>query len=190
MRELLVKKEKKAKTLKKCMAIGALLLALLSITMGALDVVVSVVILNVVAWFILINVIIYLRSCYSINRSLKLLKQVDMLDAADDINVDDIKLPESKICCGSRAFYSKRNGAIIPYSEVAWVYLRIDKVNGITVSKSVVVFTKTVMQFTLSADKDEFNWLLRNYIIPNSPDVLVGFNKENKKQYKIRYKKK
>lgn len=117
--------------------------------------------------------------------NLKWLKEKGIEHIADDISLEQPTLPRSKIYCGRQSFFCKKPCAIIPYSEVAWVYLYERKFYGIiTMEKSVIIYTKDGKRFAVSWRDDEFKWLLENFIIRYSPNVVLGFGAEQKKRYR------
>jgi|GEM_PF-1226994 len=129
--------------------------------------------------------IIYIVAWMPITRSVKWLRSKGMENVADDIVLDSPTLPSSKIYCGQRALFCKKPCAVIPYSEIAWVHLYKRTAYGvITVEKAVIVYTKDGRKFHLNSDADEFKWLLENYIIQNSPNVVIGYGAEQKARYK------
>lgn len=127
--------------------------------------------------------IIYLVSYMPFVSSVNWLKSKGMENVADDIVLERPTLPRSKIYCGQRALFSKKPCAIIPYSEIAWVHLYERRAYGIAVEKAVIVYTKDGRKFSLNSNADEFKWLLENYIIPNSPNIIIGYGAEQKARY-------
>lgn len=127
--------------------------------------------------------IIYLVSFMPFTRSVKWLKSKELEHVADDIVLDRPTLPRSKIYCGQRALFSKKPCAIIPYAEIAWVYLYERRTNGIVVERSVIINTKDGKRFALNANFDEFKWLLDNYILKHVPDLIIGYGAEQKARY-------
>ena len=129
--------------------------------------------------------IIYIVAWMPIVRSVKWLRGKGMENVADDIALDAPTLPRSKIYCGQRALLCKKPCTVIPYSEIAWVHLYERKLYGIiTVEKAIIVYTNDGKKFSLNSDVDEFKWLLENYIIPNSPNIIVGYGNAQKARYK------
>ncbi len=131
-----------------------------------------------------ISGVVYLTSFMPFTSSVKWLKSKGMENVADDIILKRPTLPRSKIYCGQRALFSKKPYAIIPYSEIAWVHLYERRAYGIAVEKAVIVYTKDGKKFSLNSNSDEFKWLLENYIIANSPNIIIGYGAEQKARYK------
>lgn len=131
-----------------------------------------------------VSVIIYFAVFFPMMSGYKWLESKGLENIADDILLEQPTLPRSKIYCGQRALFSKKPCSIIPYSEIAWVHLYERRSYGITVEKAVIVYTKDGKKFKLNADADEFKWLLENYIVKNSPNVVIGYGAEQKKRYK------
>lgn len=130
--------------------------------------------------------LIYLIGYLPFVRSVKWLRQKGLEDVADDINSDKPTLPRSRIFCGQKALFSKKPHVILPYSQIAWVYLYERRSYGIVVEKAVIVFTKDGRKYSLNADAEEFKWMLKLYIIPNAPGVILGYGAEQKHLYKQR----
>ncbi len=131
-----------------------------------------------------ISGVIYLVSYMPFTSSVKWLKSKKMENVADDIILESPTLPRSKIYCGQKALFCKKPCVIIPYSEIVWVHLHETRAYGIAVEKAVVVYTKDGKKFSLNSNADEFKWLLEHYIIPNSPNIILGYGAEQKARYK------
>ena len=131
-----------------------------------------------------ISGVIYLASYIPFTSSVKWLKEKGMENVADDIILERPTLPRSKIYCGQRALFCKKPCAIIPYSEIAWVHLYERRAYGIAVEKAVIVYTKDGKKFSLNSNADEFQWLLENYIVKHSPNLIIGYGAEQKARYK------
>lgn len=131
--------------------------------------------------------LIYFIAWLPFANSIKRLQQMGLENIADDIDPKTPTLPRSKLFCGQRAFFCKKPYVIIPYAQVAWVYLYERKAYGvITVEKAVILFTKDGHKYTLRADTNEFKWLLENYIILHAPQIVLGYGARQKKLYKQR----
>lgn len=102
---------------------------------------------------------------------------------ADDIDLTKPTLPRSGIYCGENALFSKKSKLIMPYSEMAWLYLYRQNLNGINIENSIIINTTDGKCFHLYHKGNEFNWLMVNYIMSKKPDVIVGFGSEQKKRY-------
>ncbi len=116
--------------------------------------------------------------------NLKWLKKMNLEGVGDDISLERPTLPRSKIYCGSRALFCKKPYALLPYSLIAWVYLYERRVNGILVERALIVYTVDGKKHTLKPHKHEAGWLVENCICLNSPNVLLGYNAEQKAKYK------
>ncbi len=183
MREFIEKNQVRAKRMKTVLIVVAVLFFcsyfLIPICMEIAFLPISVfMIALIVCWSV------YANKYMQLSKSIKLLQSKGMENIADDIVLDKPTLPRSKIYCGQKAMFSKKPCLILPYEEIAWVYVHKDNMYGITVSKSVVVHTKSGKHYTLSADIDEFQWLLENYIVKNSVNVIIGYGTEQKQKYK------
>lgn len=115
----------------------------------------------------------------------KRLKKRELEHTMDDINLAQPVLPKSKIYCGSKALFSKKPFTILPYSEIAWVYIEVRKLYGlIPIAKSTNILTADGKRFILKADVDEFKWLLENHLVRMNPNMIIGFGEQQKQRYK------
>ncbi len=129
--------------------------------------------------------LIYVETVMPFTSAEKWLREKGMEHVADDIVLDSPMLPRSKVYCGQKAIFFKKPCVIIPYEEFAWVYLYQSSAYGIiTVDKAVIVYTTDGKKITLRPNYDEFKWLLDNYIIPNSPNIVLGYNAEQRERYR------
>lgn len=126
---------------------------------------------------------VYLISFQPIMKSVKCIEMAGLEDIVDDIPINPT-LQKSKIHYGSKAFFSKKPFTIIPYSEIAWVYMQVNKAYGITVAKQVHVYYKNGKHFILRADVEELKWLLVNCLLKFNQNIIIGYGFEQKKQYK------
>lgn len=179
------------KKLRSAKAFRIYLLVLLIVTIGSfvsmgfiddVEIVIAPIMLSTNALWI--SGVIYLASYMPFTGSVKWLKSKGMENVADDIILERPTLPRSKIYCGQRALFCKKPCAIIPYAEIAWVHLYERRAYGIAVEKAVIVYTKDGRKFSLNSNADEFKWLLEKYIIPNSPNIIIGYGAEQKARYK------
>lgn len=190
MEEQLIKIQQKAKMFKSILLV--LLAALISSIVLAFafnnDDFIGVYVLLLVAFFVL--GFIYMFKYYNFNRCMKWLAQKNSLGVCNDIKLDNPTLPKSKVFCGSKAMFFQKSSAIIPYSEIAWIYQYKASAYGIPVAKSIFIFTRDNKNFSVKANIDEFQWLLSNYIMKMYPDIMIGYTAENQKRYKALYRKK
>lgn len=186
MREIIEKKVKSAKIIRSALiAISAAyipFLLLVTKLQFMSDAMIALLALSPTVLFIAVTYSIYF---HPIIKSEKLLSGKDHEYIVDDISLTSAPtLPRSKIYCGAQVIYSKKPCVIIPYAEIAWVYVSVKKVYGITVRKDVNVFCRDGAKFLLMAKTDEFQWLLEKYISRFSPDLIVGYGPQQKRMYK------
>lgn len=131
-----------------------------------------------------ISALVYFCSMHPFVRSIKWLEKMGLQNVADDIVLSRPTLPRSKIYCGQYALFSKKPCAIIPYAQIAWVHLYERRAYGIAVEKAVIVYTMDGKKFALNSHTEEFQWLLENYIITHSPNIILGYGAEQKARYK------
>lgn len=129
----------------------------------------------------------YLAVVLPFVRSVKHLEQLGLREAAENIPLANPTLPRSKIYCGEKAFYTKKDNRIILYSEIAWVYIYERTTYGITVEKTAIFRMKNGKQYSLQITTDDLSWLLNTIIAPNSPQLLVGYKAEHKARYEQMY---
>lgn len=184
MNEFIEKKLRTAKVFR-IYLLGLLITTIGSfVSMGVIDDVGLVMVLIAFSTSTLgVSGIIYLALYMPFTGSMKWLKGKGMENVADDIILERPTLPRSKIYCGQRALFCKETNVIIPYAEIAWVYLYV-RTSSIVVEKTVIVYTKDGRKFSLSYNADEYNWLLAKYFIPNASDIIIGFGAEQKALYK------
>ncbi len=183
MKELIEKKCKAVKAFRIYFITVAAVIVILMIIFGIVDTKYIAAPPSLGIFCLLIPFAVYMDKYQSFNASIKLMKALDIMDIVDDINLDRPTIPRSKIYCGEKAFFSKKPLAIVPYSEIAWVYKRVTQTYGITVEKLFVVNMSDGKAIVLKSDEDEFKWLLENCIIRNSPDVIIGYGSAQKKKY-------
>ncbi len=189
MNEYISKKRKSAEILK-YIIFGVMALLMLSLVLsgtgiGLIDIDSLLILIAMSPTVLFVLAIIYFVAFHPVMSSVAWLKEKNYVNIADDIILGNPTLPKSKIYCGKNALLCNKPFAIIPYSEIAWVHLYVRKLYGvITVEKEVVVYTKDGKKFSLRADENEFQWLLENYIVKFSPNVVIGFGKKQKMRYR------
>lgn len=184
MSDFIEKKFKSDKVFRICLLILLILTIVAYTSMGFVEEIELVIIpATLMANALWISGVIYFTSFLPFLNSVKRLKVKGLESLIEDISLERPTLPRSKIYCGQRAFFCKKPCAIIPYSEVAWVYLYERRAYGIAVEKSVIIYTKDGKKCALNSNSDEFKWLLENYIIPQSPSIVIGYGAEQKARY-------
>ena len=74
---------------------------------------------------------------------------------------------------------------IIPYAEMAWTYFKVHNASGGMVSQTeMVIYTKDGKKFSALVNRDDFARLMTKWVLPNNPNVIVGYGKEQKQRYK------
>lgn len=142
------------------------------------------IVLTFIAWWTC--GIIYLAVHQPFLASVKQLHKKGLEYTVEDIDPEKPTFPKSKLCCGQRALFSKKSRVIIPYGEIAWVYLHETQTYGITTERYFVIYSKDRKKYTLKAKAEEFKWLLENRIAAQAPDVVVGFGKTQRALYRQR----
>ena len=136
------------------------------------------------AFFLFVGVTIAYARVYPYRGNYKWLKAKGCEDVLDDIDLSAPTFPRSKIYCGSKAMFSKKSGVAIPYGEILWAYKRENQYNGFTVRSRVVFRLRNGGTYEIKANDQEVNSLLAQYVLPASPDLIVGYDKERKQRYR------
>ena len=127
--------------------------------------------------------IIYFISYNSVAKCAKWFRDTDSEHVFDDIPPNPT-LPKSRAYCGSKCIVFKKPFVVIPYYEIAWVYIQVDKAYGITISKQVHIYCLSGAHFFIKADASEVEWLLQNYLLRLNPNIILGCGYEQKRQYR------
>lgn len=113
------------------------------------------------------------------------LKKRGLEHVLNDINLAQPNLPKSKIYCGSMAFFSKKPFSVVPYNDIAWIYVTNQKLYGVvTISKTTNIYMTNGKHLVLTCDVDEFRWFLENYLMRVNPNIILGYGVQQKQRYK------
>ncbi len=106
-------------------------------------------------------------------------------NAADEFNINMPMYKKSKIICGSRAIMIKNVAVVIPYQEIAWMYVQVRRLYGlIPIGKSILIFTRDGKGYTAGGDVEELKAILTEHVLRANPEVIVGFGAEQQKKYR------
>lgn len=149
---------------------------------------IAFMVIAVLASVFWVFLVIYLIYCFPLLRDLRWLKKNNMEDIAQDI---DMTRPLSngkkcKLYCGKRAMICTAPCHVIPYSRIGWVYIYKQTAYGMTVEQSIVISTRDGQKHSITGTVEECQFLLANYIVPQSPDVVIGYGKEQSQQFMSR----
>ena len=146
--------------------------------------------LAILTFFIMdILLIVYLMIYYPIEENEKYLRKHGLSDILEDDFPNTPTFPRSKIYCGERAFYYEKAHIVMPYSEIEWCYMQNYTIYIIFTISSFFFFRKDGKGFGIrKPDMEELKEFIRDYIVEEAPEVLIGYNNENKKEYKQRVK--
>lgn len=181
MKDEFLKKLKKAKVLRITMIVLAVVYVL-----GIMMITVSETFgdLAFIAFYLIIIIgIIYLISYNSVAKCAKWFRDTDSEHVFDDVPSVPT-LPKSKVYCGSQCIVFKKPFVAIPYYEIAWVYIQVNKAYGITMSKQVHIYCLSGAHFIIKADASEFEWLLENYLLRLNSNIILGYGNKERKQYR------
>ncbi len=180
MKNRILKRIKAAKIYRICLIVLAILCFPSVCFLGSHK---TIFIFYVLSFSLIIGGYVYLILFHPIMKSAKWFKSVQNEQVIDDVPITPT-LPNSKIHCGSQVLFSNKPFSVIPYSEMAWIYMSENKAYGITLSKQIHVFCRNGNHFILRANIDEFKWLLENYIYRFNANIIIGYGFEQKRQYK------
>lgn len=181
MKDEFLKKLKKAKVLRITMIVLAVVYVL-----GIMMITVSETFgdLAFIAFYLIFIIgIIYWISYNSVAKCAKWFRDTDSEHVFDDVPSVPT-LPKSKAYCGSKCIVFKKPFVAIPYYEIAWTYIQVNKTYGITMSKQVHIYCLSGAHFMISADVSEFEWLLENYLLRLNPNIILGYDYKQKREYR------
>lgn len=128
----------------------------------------------------------------TVKRSIKRLEQLGLTEQAEQqlnspltevIGNDMTRITQDFICC-------KPNGAIVPISDILWMYGHIQRYNGVKVFENLNACTKTGKTYVVcnaekkaGTDSDSFTRIME-IIREKNPDIMLGYSLENQKEYK------
>lgn len=105
--------------------------------------------------------------------------------------IDLKKMPDlidSGIYCGDNALFASKEKLFIPYDDFAWTYyMKINLYHLFNAHRAVICF-KNAKAIEIKCTREELAYIINKHVIPRSPEVLVGYNKENIKEYRRRCK--
>lgn len=178
MREMVEKRAKNAKIFK----ITLLVLLALSIIAG-IAILMPLMIFGLFLTFILW--IVYLSKFSPALGNSKWLASKGYTNVADEFSVNMPMYKKSKIICGMRSLLIKNIAVVVPYQEIAWMYIQVRKAYGIIpLGKSILIYTRDGNSYTAGGNVDELKAMLTEHILRANPNVLVGFGAEQQKRYK------
>ncbi len=182
MKDEFLKALKKAKVLRVALIVLAIVWVISYMTIfSAGENFVSVC--TIVFLLILIIGIVYLVSYKPVIKCNKWLCNIESENIFDDVPSVPT-LPKSKAYCGSKCIVFKKPFVAIPYYEIAWAYIQVNKTYGITMSKQVHIYCLSGAHFMISADVSEFEWLLENYLLRLNPNIVLGYGYKQKREYR------
>lgn len=104
-----------------------------------------------------------------------------------EINDEFMRRPNCNFAAGKEAIVDRTNGIrLIPYSQIAWAYGK--EVHGNNI-QSVIVYTKDGTKVDLiGTTVDELRRILP-IVSAVSPNVIIGYGNDQKKQYREMYRR-
>ena len=133
---------------------------------------------------LIVSAFVYYIVFHPLMKNIAWLKRIGKEEVINDITLSAPILKKSKIYFENRAIFSKKPCCIIPYEEVAWVYIREQKalLGLVTVNKEFIVRCRDGKTFALRAYVEEFSTLLE-YIDRFSSNVIIGYGQKQQKMY-------
>lgn len=128
--------------------------------------------------------VIYIDRYARCVRNRKWLKTIDCTHLVDAIPLNQPVSPKSKVYCSERALICTKYGVAVPFDQIVWAYEFKRGVNGITVERAFILETKTKKKITLYVKPQEFKMILSQYLLKSSPDLILGYGKEQIQRYK------
>ncbi len=126
---------------------------------------------------------VFFKDFYPVIRNVIWLKNNGFEDVADDIDLNTPTFEFSKLYCGSKAFFSKQNCLVIPYSEIAWVYVTREVIGFVPTAQHINIACADGKRFVLLATTKDITALVQNYVSKVSDKVIIGYGHEQQKQY-------
>ena len=130
--------------------------------------------------------LIYFINHFPLLSNLRRLEERNLSYVLDDISTEKPLCPtkKCKLFCGKYAFLCTAPSRVIPYSDIAWVYIEKKTMYGaITIEQSIVIYCKDNKKYTISGTMEECQMLLEQYILPQNQDVVLGFGKAQEQEY-------
>ena len=115
-----------------------------------------------------------------------------LLDEAENqfLSENTVQYPKMKLAISQDFAYVGGNGYIVPLSEIAWVYKRTQRTNGIPVATQLMAGLVNGKQILLAQRHatDEFITDAARRVLAKSPNCLIGYSFDLAKQYRQRVK--
>lgn len=126
--------------------------------------------------------IYYISKIGPLISSKEYLDKWNMYSAISDINPKEYTLPKSKICCGRYVFYAAKERKIVPYRNIVWIYVTVQKSYGITVGRIYNFMCIDRKCFSMNVNKNEADALI-DIIAKNAPNLILGYGREQQNAY-------
>ena len=93
-----------------------------------------------------------------------------------------------KVYVSTKALFDNQSYLILPYSEVVWVYKKLTRYQGGNVAQHAIFCARDDKSISLPCTDDQLQKLLAQYVVPQSPNVMIGYSEENQNKYKRMHK--
>ncbi len=137
-----------------------------------------------------LSLILYSRNKNrNISQTLQLLEQQGMLEMADK----ELQASDTDLYAGDHFLISKKDGLIIPYLDIQWIYRKDIRRRRMTANSFLVCHTRTMPNRTLNnshgkAQREAMDEVLQ-VVAQKNPAALIGFTPENVKFFNENFKK-
>jgi hypothetical protein len=128
------------------------------------------------------------------NKTIQMLEQANLLDrAAAELNdSNNLIVGKDRARLSEHFLFGKGTGAVVPYSDIQWVYHVNHKRYFITVNCSLCIST-LYRTYTISYGKADKNNEMGHAVevdlmAEHNPNILLGLNSANRRAYNERKK--
>lgn len=135
-----------------------------------------------------IFLIISISQITKLKSTLKKYDAEELKEELNNINIDEYK--KQAIYLTNKYVISTINGLdVFEYSDILWLYNEKRRQNGIVIGIWIMACTKNNKKIQIaSANKEDILIEIMTKIKEKNQDILIGFTRENSKQYKERVK--
>lgn len=182
MREIIAKRQASAKTFK-WVPIVLFALSVICIIIGLFG------LYAILLMAAIVTLIIYLNKYRAVSKNMQWLESRKFGHIPDTFQETDLEYPKSKLRCGQFAMMAKGTMVMIPYADIAWVYMHNTKLYGIiTISRQAIVACRDGYTYQFPCTQEELQEILKYHILPRNNTLMVGYSPDKQKAYKEQVK--
>ncbi|MBR2740264.1 MAG: hypothetical protein IKD87_06305 [Oscillospiraceae bacterium] len=133
--------------------------------------------------FGLLFAVLWLGNDIPFNKESRGLTEYERAEAVRLLDENDKK---QNIIFGDDLLISRKRAMAVRYSDIIWIHLVDSYYNGIYTGQTLSIHTRSRNEFRLSPSDRKSTYELNSImsgIQEKNPDVIVGFSRENRKQY-------